>query len=72
MKLRRLEIENFRGIKTLTWNVGPGVTCLIGAGDSTKSSVLEAIHIVLWPRWAVTIDDSDFYRVITKSGVQGV
>lgn len=64
MRIRRVDIENFRGIDTLTWLVpsDQGFVCLIGPGDSTKSTILEAINITLSDRWSLTLSDTDFYN----------
>jgi hypothetical protein len=36
--------------------------CLIGRGDSTKSTVLEALRRVFYSQWNLAFDDADFYR----------
>jgi putative ATP-dependent endonuclease of the OLD family len=35
--------------------------CLIGPGDSTKTTILDAIELVLGSRWAVPLTDTDFH-----------
>lgn len=62
MRLFRVQIERFRGIKFLDWNVGGKFVCLIGPGDSTKTTILDAIELALSTRWNVTFDDTDFYE----------
>ncbi len=62
MKLRHLSIKNFRGIKTLDWNIAESFVCLLGAGDSTKSTILLAIEYVLYPNFALYIQDADFHN----------
>lgn len=62
-RIRKIEIENFRGIKALTWLPSPGVNCLIGAGDSGKSSILDAIDLCLGARRNLQITDADFHRL---------
>ena len=42
--IRLIEIENFRAIRKLRWLPGPGVNCLIGPGDSGKSTILYALR----------------------------
>jgi putative ATP-dependent endonuclease of OLD family len=61
MRLLALTVKNFRGIKSLEWVVGGDVVCLVGCGDSTKTTILDAIELVLSPRWNVPFGDSDFY-----------
>lgn len=62
-KIRKLEILNFRGIRSLTWCPSPGLNCLIGAGDSGKSTVLDAIDLCLGARRNAQLSDSDFYSL---------
>jgi len=62
MKIRQLTIENFRGIKKLDWKPEPdNILCLVGHGDSSKSTLLRAIEYVLYPKWNLQIRDTDFY-----------
>ena len=63
-KLVKMEIKNFRGIKKLTleFDHTQNIVCLIGRGDSGKSTVLEAISSVLSPSWNLTFHDTDFYN----------
>ena len=35
--------------------------CLIGRGDSTKSTVLEALRRAFHPQWNLAFDDADYY-----------
>ena len=57
--VRHVSIRNFRGIKALDWSVPTRLTCLIGPGDSTKTTVLDAVELALSPKWNVQIDDAD-------------
>jgi hypothetical protein len=61
MQIRHLKIERFRGIKLLDWQSGREMICLLGPGDSTKTSIIEAVELTLSPRWDYAFDDSDFY-----------
>ncbi len=60
-RIRALEIRNFRGIKKLTWYPSPGINCLIGLGDSGKSTILDAIDLCLGARRNIQFTDADFY-----------
>lgn len=51
MQIRQLRIHNFRGIATLDWKPGSPFCCLIGAGDSGKSTLLDAVEAALSSRW---------------------
>lgn len=66
MKIHRVEIERFRGIEKLDWRVGGGFVCLVGPGDSTKSTILDAIDFTLSPRWNLQLDDTDFFDAKTE------
>ncbi len=61
MRIVHLEVRNFRGIKELNWAPSPTMNCLIGPGDSTKTTVLDAIELVLNPKSYFIADDSDFF-----------
>ena len=39
--------------------------CLLGPGDSTKTTILDAIELVLGSRWAVPIVPTDFHDGLT-------
>ena len=60
-RIRKIEIANFRGIQWLTWCPTPGINCLIGPGDSGKSTVLDAIDLCLGARRNVQFSDADFF-----------
>jgi ABC-type multidrug transport system ATPase subunit len=63
MRIRRIDIENFRGIKSASWRLPPGrqFFALIGPGDSTKTTVLTALERALHDRAGVSVLDTDFY-----------
>ena len=62
MRIRHLLVRNFRGIRILDWPVPEGnVFCLIGHGDSTKSTILEALRRAFHPQWNLSFDDADFH-----------
>lgn len=70
MKIRYLEIENLRGIKKLSSKIPSDFICLIGPGDSCKSTILSAIEYALSPKWALNFDDSDFYNQDTSNPIR--
>ncbi len=51
MQIRQIKVSNFRGIKSLDWKPGSPFCCLIGPGDSGKSTVLDAVEAALSSRW---------------------
>lgn len=60
-KIRVVEIRNFRAIKSLRWLPSDGINCLVGPGDSGKSSLLDAIDLCLTARRNVQFSDADFH-----------
>lgn len=60
-RIRHLEIHNFRSIHSLDWSPSAGINCIIGPGDSGKSSVLDAIDLCLGARRVASFSDTDFY-----------
>ena len=62
-RIRKLEIQNYRGIKAFSWLPSAGINCLIGPGDSGKSSVLDAIDACLGARRNIQFTDADFHKL---------
>jgi AAA ATPase domain len=66
-RIRKVEIANFRGIREFSWLPSAGINCLIGPGDSGKSSVLVAIDLCLGARRTAQLTDADFHNLdVTK------
>ncbi len=61
--LHHIKIRNFRGIRSFEHYFNhTGVTCIIGRGDSGKSTILEAISYVLTTHRYINFYDSDFWE----------
>ena len=58
----RLAINRFRGIEKLTWCPQPGLNIILGGGDAGKSTILDALALLLNPSSAAAISDSDFWK----------
>lgn len=69
-QIRQIQIKNFRSIKDLTWNPRPGLNCLIGPGDSGKSTVIDAIDLALGARRSFPFSDADFFRLDTNCPIE--
>ena len=69
MKIGHIEIRNFRGIKSLSWHVNSEFVCLIGPGDTCKTTILTALDFTLSPRTNLTLDDSDFFHQQTEEQI---
>ncbi len=61
VKIYKVEIQNFRTIRLLNWQPSPGLNCLIGPGDSGKTTILDAIDLCLGARRNISFADTDFY-----------
>ena len=63
-KIIHLDIKNYRGIKhlPLEFKTDQNLICLIGRGDSGKTTILNAISSALSPSWNLNFYDTDFYN----------
>jgi len=68
-RIRKIEISNFRGIQKLVWIPSPGISCLIGPGDSGKSTILDAIDLCIGARRNIQFTDADFYRLNVETPI---
>ncbi|MBF8700276.1 ATP-dependent nuclease [Pseudomonas putida] len=70
MRVEQLTVKNFRGIKHLEWKLmGQSLCCLIGVGDSAKTTVLDAVEAALSPRW-MTFNEADFHHANTAEDIE--
>lgn len=60
--IRRLLIERFRGIEKLVWTPNPGVNVILGGGDVGKTTILDAIALLLSPTNTMVLSDADYWR----------
>lgn len=68
--IRHIEIRNFRSVRYARWWPKPGLNCLIGPGDSGKSTLLDAIDMVLGARRSYPFTDADFYLMDTSNPIE--
>jgi putative ATP-dependent endonuclease of OLD family len=68
-KIRVIEIRNFRSIKSLRWLPSDGINCLVGPGDSGKSSLIDAIDLCLTARRNVQFTDADFHLLDVEQAI---
>ena len=65
-----LAIQRFRGIEVLSWHPTCGVNIILGGGDVGKTTILDAIALLLSPTNPTTLSDTDYYgRKITDGFV---
>lgn len=69
-RIRKIEIENFRAIKSLTWFPTPGINCLIGPGDAGKSTILDGVDFCLGARRNIQFTDSDFHQLDVNTPIK--
>lgn len=60
-KIKRLHILRYRGIRELTWRPSSGLNLLLGGGNVGKTTLLEAIGLLLNPTTSYTLADSDYF-----------
>lgn len=68
--IRHIEIRNFRSIRHAIWWPKPGLNCLIGPGDSGKSTLLDAIDLALGARRSYPFTDADFHLMDTNHPIE--
>lgn len=68
--IRQIEISRFRGIRHLVWQPRLGINCLIGPGDSGKSTILDAIDLTLGARRRVGFTDADFHGLDVDQSIE--
>ena len=66
MKIRKVTVKNYRGIKNAEWVLDSAFIALVGPGDSTKTTLMDALGLVLSTRYNVTFTDADFYDCDTS------
>ena len=69
-RIFELKVNNFRGIKTFSRKFDKNFICLLGRGDSGKTTILDAISSVLSPSWNLSFYDSDFYNGNTDTPIE--
>ncbi|MDE8650052.1 AAA family ATPase [Rhodococcus qingshengii] len=62
MHVHELRIENFRGIRSFSQVLDQGLNGIIGAGDSGKTTILDALAVLFHPNWLLNLSDNDFYQ----------
>ena len=70
-KIHSLKILNFRGIKAFNQVFRDSdFICIIGRGDSGKTTILDAISCVLSPSWNLSFLDTDFYDCDVENQIE--
>lgn len=70
----KLTIERFRGIAKLVWRPARGVNIVLGGGDAGKTTILDAVGLLLSPVNSANLADTDYYARKVEAGfaIEGV
>lgn len=60
--IRKLEIRRFRGLESLDWSPSRGMNLILGGGDVGKSTILDAISLLLSASNATSVSETDYWR----------
>lgn len=64
----QLAIDRFRCIKTFSWHPAKGVNVILGGGDVGKTTILDAIGLLLSPTNPPTLADTDYNGRAIEAG----
>ena len=72
MRLKQLDIRNFRGIRRLNWTLPAreSLICLVGPGDAGKTTLLDALELAFSPRWNPRLTETDFHGCDSSSSIK--
>jgi putative ATP-dependent endonuclease of OLD family len=63
-----LSIQRFRGIERLSWYPKGGVNVILGGGDVGKTTILDAIGLLLSPTNPSILSDTDYFARLVSTG----
>ncbi len=66
--IRRLSIQRFRSIKSMTWLPASGLNLVLGGGDVGKTTILDAIALLLSPTNPNVVPETDYYGRQKENG----
>lgn len=67
-RIRKLTIDRFRGIQHFTWLPEKGLNIILGGGDSGKTTILDAIALLLSPTNTTVLSESDYWNRDVDAG----
>lgn len=70
MHIKRLRIRGYRCLDAFEWHPQPGMNCLVGPGDSGKSTVLSAISLLLAPYHIGSASEFDYHKRNLATGFE--
>src|SRR5205085_1611211 len=66
--VRRLSIQRFRSIQSMTWWPSPGLNLILGGGDVGKTTILDALALLFSPTNPNLVPDTDYYKRVEEDG----
>lgn len=66
----RLSISRFRGIRDLVWRPARGVNVILGGGDAGKTTILDAVGLLLSPVNPANLADTDYHARKIEDGFE--
>ncbi|MBB4293293.1 putative ATP-dependent endonuclease of OLD family [Rhizobium leguminosarum] len=64
----RLKIDRFRAFQTFDWFPKKGLNVVLGGGDAGKTTILEAIALLLNPSNSALVSDHDYWQRQRRDG----
>jgi putative ATP-dependent endonuclease of the OLD family len=72
--VRKLSIRRYRGLEALDWRPDPTLNLILGGGDVGKTTILDAVGLLLSASNATTVSETDYWRRdnMTEFSIEGV
>lgn len=72
--VRKLSIRRYRGLEALDWRPDPTLNLVLGGGDVGKTTILDAVGLLLSASNATTVSETDYWRRdnTTEFSIEGV
>ena len=58
----KLKIDRFRGLQELDWNPSSGMNIVLGGGDAGKTTILDAIALLLSSSNSIVLSEADYWQ----------
>lgn len=58
----KLKIDRFRGLQALDWKPSSGMNIVLGGGDAGKTTILDAIALLLSPSNSFVLSYADYWQ----------
>ncbi|MDA9426232.1 ATP-dependent nuclease [Bradyrhizobium sp. CCBAU 53380] len=68
--IRRFVVKRFRGLHEFEWRPAPGLNVILGGGDVGKTTILEAIALLLSPTTSSVLSDADYWDRKSEDGFE--